>query len=233
MKRLLDLMQQTISEDNAYAQRLAQRKNALINKMNNEGRYASLNFTHDEAIEFQSINHSLDSLFYLNAKIRKERRLLQTYSASIHLDHDADLKIDEHINYLKGIREDRIKELSIQFHISTQEIKNKLKTNPQEIYELDDGDNLLEGLDNVIYNLENKAEKPTSAATQDEVVEKTINRLQAWMGEGDKIALTKEQLNKVLAYYVDGYFEEHQSIEIGLDKIFDFVDAIANNDENS
>lgn len=58
------------------------------------------------------------------------------------------------IDFLKQQRQERIEDLAKESGFTVEEIEEKLSTDPKEVYEWDDGDQYLEGLDTVLYVLE-------------------------------------------------------------------------------
>jgi len=58
------------------------------------------------------------------------------------------------IDFLKQQRQERIEDLAKEFGFTVEEVEEKLNTDPREVYEWDDGDQYLEGLDTVLYVLE-------------------------------------------------------------------------------
>lgn len=58
------------------------------------------------------------------------------------------------IELLEKLRDERIVEIAEQFDMTEREIRKKLCREPEEVYEMDDGDNLLQGIDIVLGVLE-------------------------------------------------------------------------------
>ena len=58
------------------------------------------------------------------------------------------------IELLEKLRDERIIETAEQFDMTEREIRKKLCREPEEVYEMDDGDNLLNGIDIVLGVLE-------------------------------------------------------------------------------
>jgi hypothetical protein len=58
------------------------------------------------------------------------------------------------IELLEKLRDERIIETAEQFDMTEREIRKKLCREPEEVYEMDDGDNLLQGIDIVLGVLE-------------------------------------------------------------------------------
>ena len=58
------------------------------------------------------------------------------------------------IDLLEKLRDERIVETAEQFDMTEREIRKKLCREPEEVYEMDDGDNLLQGIDIVLGVLE-------------------------------------------------------------------------------
>ena len=58
------------------------------------------------------------------------------------------------IELLEKIRDERIVEVANDFGITEREVREKLCREPIEVYEMDDGDNLLNGIDIVLSVLE-------------------------------------------------------------------------------
>jgi hypothetical protein len=58
------------------------------------------------------------------------------------------------IELLEKLRDERIVETAEQFDMTEREIRKKLCREPEEVYEMDDGDNLLQGIDIVLGVLE-------------------------------------------------------------------------------
>ena len=58
------------------------------------------------------------------------------------------------IELLEKLRDERIVEVANDFGITEREVREKLCREPIEVYEMDDGDNLLNGIDIVLSVLE-------------------------------------------------------------------------------
>ena len=58
------------------------------------------------------------------------------------------------IELLEKLRDERIIETAEQFDMTEREIRKKLCREPEEVYDMDDGDNLLQGIDIVLGVLE-------------------------------------------------------------------------------
>ena len=54
------------------------------------------------------------------------------------------------IELLEGYRNERISELARDYNLTEREIREKLCREPEEVYEMDDGDRFLEGIDIVL-----------------------------------------------------------------------------------
>lgn len=54
------------------------------------------------------------------------------------------------IELLEGYRDERILELAKDYNLTEREIRKKLCREPEEVYEMDDGDRFLEGIDIVL-----------------------------------------------------------------------------------
>ena len=54
------------------------------------------------------------------------------------------------IELLEGYRDERISELAGDYNLAEREIRKKLCREPEEVYEMDDGDRFLEGIDIVL-----------------------------------------------------------------------------------
>ena len=54
------------------------------------------------------------------------------------------------IELLEGYRNERISELAKDYNLTEREIRAKLCREPEEVYEMDDGDRFLEGIDIVL-----------------------------------------------------------------------------------
>ena len=54
------------------------------------------------------------------------------------------------IELLEGYRNERISELARDYNLTEREIRAKLCREPEEVYEMDDGDRFLEGIDIVL-----------------------------------------------------------------------------------
>lgn len=58
------------------------------------------------------------------------------------------------IELLEKLRDERILEIANDYDLTEREVRNKLCREPEEVYEMDDGDRLIEGLDIVLGVLE-------------------------------------------------------------------------------
>ena len=54
------------------------------------------------------------------------------------------------IELLEGYRDERILELAKDYNLTEREIRKKLCREPEEVYEMDDDDRFLEGIDIVL-----------------------------------------------------------------------------------
>ena len=54
------------------------------------------------------------------------------------------------IELLEKLRDERISELARDYNLTEREIREKLCREPEEVYEMDDGDRFLEGIDIVL-----------------------------------------------------------------------------------
>ena len=54
------------------------------------------------------------------------------------------------IELLEKLRDERISELARDYNLTEREIRAKLCREPEEVYEMDDGDRFLEGIDIVL-----------------------------------------------------------------------------------
>ena len=54
------------------------------------------------------------------------------------------------IELLEKLRDERILELAKDYNLTEREIREKLCREPEEVYEMDDGDRFLEGIDIVL-----------------------------------------------------------------------------------
>ena len=54
------------------------------------------------------------------------------------------------IELLEKLRDERISELARDYSLTEREIRAKLRREPEEVYEMDDGDRFLEGIDIVL-----------------------------------------------------------------------------------
>ena len=54
------------------------------------------------------------------------------------------------IELLEGYRNERISELAKDYNLTERDIRAKLCREPEEVYEMDDGDRFLEGIDIVL-----------------------------------------------------------------------------------
>ena len=54
------------------------------------------------------------------------------------------------IELLEGYRDERILELAKDYNLTEREIRKKLCREPEEVYEMADGDRFLEGIDIVL-----------------------------------------------------------------------------------
>jgi len=55
---------------------------------------------------------------------------------------------------LEKLRDERILEVAKDYDLTEREVRKKLCREPEEVYEMDDGDRLLEGIDIVLGVLE-------------------------------------------------------------------------------
>lgn len=58
------------------------------------------------------------------------------------------------IELLEKLRDERILEVAQDYDLTEREVREKLCREPEEVYEMDDGDNLLQGIDTVLCALE-------------------------------------------------------------------------------
>ena len=58
------------------------------------------------------------------------------------------------IELLEKLRDERILEIAENYELTERDIRKKLCREPEEVYEMDDGDNLLQGIDTVLIALE-------------------------------------------------------------------------------
>ena len=58
------------------------------------------------------------------------------------------------IELLEKLRDERILEVAQDYDLTEREVRKKLCREPEEVYEMDDGDRLLEGIDIVLCVLE-------------------------------------------------------------------------------
>lgn len=58
------------------------------------------------------------------------------------------------IELLEKLRDERILEVAKDYNLTERDIREKLCREPEEVYEMDDGDNLLNGIDIVLGVLE-------------------------------------------------------------------------------
>jgi hypothetical protein len=58
------------------------------------------------------------------------------------------------IELLEKLRDERILEVAKDYDLTEREVRAKLCREPEEVYEMDDGDNLLNGIDIVLGVLE-------------------------------------------------------------------------------
>lgn len=58
------------------------------------------------------------------------------------------------IDLLEKLRDERILEVAKDYNLTERDIREKLCREPEEVYEMDDGDRLLEGIDIVLGVLE-------------------------------------------------------------------------------
>lgn len=58
------------------------------------------------------------------------------------------------IELLEKLRDERILEVAKDFDLTEREVREKLCREPEEVYEMDDGDCLLQGIDTVLCALE-------------------------------------------------------------------------------
>ena len=54
------------------------------------------------------------------------------------------------IDLLEKLRDERILEVAKDYDLTEREVREKLCREPEEVYEMDDGDNLLQGIDTVL-----------------------------------------------------------------------------------
>ena len=55
---------------------------------------------------------------------------------------------------LEELRDEEIKELAEEFGMTEKQIRKMLEREPEDVYEMDDGDCLLQGIDTVLCALE-------------------------------------------------------------------------------
>lgn len=55
------------------------------------------------------------------------------------------------VELLEELKEEQIKELAKDYGLTEQEIKDMLSNDPDEVYDMDDGDCLLMDIDNLLY----------------------------------------------------------------------------------
>ena len=58
------------------------------------------------------------------------------------------------IDLLEELRDEEIKELAGEFGMTEKRIRKMLEREPEDVYEMDDGDCLLQGIDTVLCALE-------------------------------------------------------------------------------
>lgn len=58
------------------------------------------------------------------------------------------------IELLEKLRDERILEIAENYELTERDIRKKLCREPEEVYEMDNGDNLLQGIDTVLIALE-------------------------------------------------------------------------------
>ena len=58
------------------------------------------------------------------------------------------------IELLEELRDEEIKELAEEFGMTEEKIRKMLAREPEDVYEMDDGDCLLQGIDTVLCALE-------------------------------------------------------------------------------
>ena len=58
------------------------------------------------------------------------------------------------IDLLEELRDEEIKELAEEFGMTEKRIRKMLEREPEDVYEMDDGDCLLQGIDTVLCALE-------------------------------------------------------------------------------
>jgi len=58
------------------------------------------------------------------------------------------------IDLLEKLRDERILEVADDYDLTEREVREKLCREPEEVYEMDDGDCLLQGIDTVLGALE-------------------------------------------------------------------------------
>jgi len=54
------------------------------------------------------------------------------------------------LDLLEELRDEEIKELAKEYKMTERQIRKKLENEPEDVYEMDDGNCLLQGIDTVI-----------------------------------------------------------------------------------
>ena len=86
------------------------------------------------------VNKILNERWYKVFEDKKQRRKLK-------MTREDKYKL---IELLEGYRNERISELAKDYNLTEREIRAKLCREPEEVYEMDDGDRFLEGIDIVL-----------------------------------------------------------------------------------
>ena len=86
------------------------------------------------------VNKILNERWYKVFEDKKQRRKLK-------MTREDKYKL---IELLEGYRNERILELARDYNLTEREIRAKLCREPEEVYEMDDGDRFLEGIDIVL-----------------------------------------------------------------------------------
>ena len=58
------------------------------------------------------------------------------------------------INLLEELRDEEIKEFAQEYGLTEKKVRSMLAREPEDVYEMDDGDCLLQGIDTVLCALE-------------------------------------------------------------------------------
>ncbi len=60
-------------------------------------------------------------------------------------------EVNDTIEFLEAKKEERLQKIADEYGFTLEEIKEKYMHNREEVYDMDDGDNFLQSVDNVIW----------------------------------------------------------------------------------